>query len=469
MTNSVEVIILKKVILFLLALSFSINTVYAHEATIAKYDINFQTAYELMFNNNNSIKAILEEIRVKKYKKNAAMGEFLPKIGMNATFFHFDKDIRTEVSSINLNGESVAVPNLTIQDKNFAVFGFNAVWNIFTGGKILAMNSAARAELAGTNLKYKSLADNLTTKLVQNYYGLAFACDTAQVRKMVKDTTEEHLNDAIKMEKEGLIAKSERLHAEVAYKQAKKDYEASLKDVLIVEEALKNLIKADDIDLNGVSIQPQSYLFMFNGELPKLEELKTEAIKNNPDFKQTEVQKKLAQANYRANAANYSPTVSLFAYDVAAQDNLASQLPKFGVGAGVNFLLFNGFSRYNDLKAADAQRHEVKYLTVAAKNDIESLVVKNYNELLKFKELYESTSKSIESAEESLRCARLAFKEGYGTSLSVVDAETSLAAIKIQRLNALYNYDVKLAEILSNIGQSDKIFEYLKNSTEEKL
>lgn len=445
------------------------QNVYAMEAKIEKYDIDFKTAYELMFNNNNSIKAILEEVKVKKYKKNAAIGEFLPKIGMNATFVHFDKDIRTEISSLNLNGETVSIPNLTIQDKNLGIFGFNAVWNIFTGGKIIAMNSAARAELLGANLKYRALADNLTTKLVANYYGLAFAYDAAEVRKMLMTTTEEHLNDARKMEKEGLIPKSERLHAEVAYKQAKKDYDASLKDILIVEESLKNLIKADDVDLSGISVQPQSFLFMFNGELPKLEELKAEAIKNNPDFKQTDVQKKLAQANYRANAANYSPMVSLFAYDIAAQGNLASQLPRFGVGAGVNFLLFDGISRYNNLKAADAQRQEVKYLTIAAKNDVESLVVKNYNELQKFKEQYESTGTSIENAEESLRCARLAFKEGYGTSLSVADAETSLANIKIQRLNALYNYDIKLAEILSNIGQSDKIFEYLENSTQERL
>lgn len=460
---------MKKILLSLIITLLTINTALASNKVAESYDIDFPTAYELMFNNNNSIKAMIEDVKAKKYKKNSAMGEFLPKIGMNATFIHFDKDIKTEVSSINLNGSNVAIPNLTIQDKNLGVFGFNAVWNIFTGGKILALNSKARAELLGADLKYQALSSDLTTKLIQNYYGLKFALDVVEVRKNVLDTTEEHLDDAKKMEKEGLIPKSERLHAEVAYRQAKKDYETSLKDVSIIEEGLKNLIKADDIDLANVSITPHSGLFITNKELPTLEELKQEAIKNNPNFKQTEVQKRLAQANYRANVANYSPTVSLFAYDVAAQSNLATQLPRFGVGAGVNLLLFDGFSRYNDLKAADATRQEVKYATIAAKNDVESLVVKNYNELQKFKEQYESTDKSIESAKESLRCAMLAFKEGYGTSLSVIDAKTTLAGIKIQRLSALYNYDLKLAEILSNIGHSDEILEYIKNSTEEKL
>ena len=460
---------MKKFLISILIMFLTANFSFAIQAKVEKYEIDFPTAYELMFNNNNSIKAILEEINVKKYKKNAAIGEFMPKVGMNATFIHFDKDIGTGINSLPMMGTTVTIPNLVIQEKNVATFGFTALWNVFTGGKIWALNSAARAELAGSNLKYKSLSGSLTTRLVERYYGLALAQDIAEVRKMVKDTTEEHLNDAKLLEKEGMIAKSERLHAEVAYKQAKKDYDAAVKDVSIVEESVKNLIKDDDVDLTGITIQPLSHLFVYKGEIAGLDEWKKLALENNPDFKQTEVQKKLAQANYRANVANYLPTVSLFAYDVTAQSHLASQLPRFGVGAGVNFMLFDGFSRFNNLKAADALRKEVKYATFAAKNDIESLVVKNYNELLKYKEEYESTDKTIESAQESLRCAMLAFKEGYGTSLSVTDAQTMLASIKIQRLNALYKYDLKLAELLANIGESDKILEYIKNSAEEKL
>ncbi len=460
---------MKKIITAILTIFLTANFSFALEAKVEKYEIDFPTAYELMFNNNNSIKAILEEINAKKYKKNAAIGEFMPKVGMNATFVHFDKDIQVGGGSIPIMSTTVPIPNLVIQEKNVTTFGFTALWNVFTGGKILALNSAARAELAGSNLKYKSLSGNLTTRLVERYYGLALAQDVAEVRKMVKDSTEEHLNDAKLLEKEGMIPKSERLHAEVAYKQAKKDYDAAVKDVSIVEEGVKNLIKDDNVDLTGITIQPLSHLFVYEGKIAGLNEWKKSALENNPEFKQTEVQKKLAQANYRAHVANYMPTVSIFAYDVAAQSHLASQLPRFGVGAGVNFMLFDGFSRYNNLKAADALRKEVKYATFAAKNDIESLVVKNYNELLKYREEYESTDKTIESAQESLRCAMLAFKEGYGTSLAVTDAQTMLAAIKIQRLNALYKYDLKLAEMLANIGESDKILEYIKNSKEEKL
>ena len=271
------------------------------------------------------------------------------------------------------------------------------------------------------------------------------------------------------LEEVGIIAKSERLHADVAYSQALCDYNSALRDEEIAEEGLKNLIKAEDVNLSDVKVQILSSLFLYDKELDSLSAYKEKAIANNPDFKQTEVKKQLAKANYRAKAAEYSPVLSVFSYDIAASNNLSHQVPKFGVGAGVNFTLFDGLSRYNNLQAAKHLKEQVKYETLSAKNNIETLVTKTYNELLKYKEQYDSTNKSIESAEEALRTAELAFREGVGTSLSVTDAQSALSAIKIKRLNALYNYDVAFATLLSTQGNSEEISEYIKNSKEESL
>ncbi|MCR5261856.1 MAG: TolC family protein [Candidatus Gastranaerophilales bacterium] len=449
---------------------FITGITFAEENSKAEtYDIDFPTAYELMFNNNSHIKALLENINVHRYKKNSAIGEFLPKIYMNASFVHFNNDINTEIPYLPLGGQIVPIPNLTIQDKNVGTFGFTALWNVFTGGKIIAYNSAARANLLGADLKYKSMSNQLTVKLVKAYFGLSLAKDTEKVRKSVLDSAQKHLDDAEKMEKEGLIPKSERLHAEVAYRQALKEYNSAQKDVLIAEEGLKNLIKDENADLTNVSINPTSFLFVSSKELASLETLKEDAVKNNPDFKQTAVQKKLADANYLANVANYSPSISVVAYDIVGQGNLAKQIPREGIGVMGNFTLFNGFSRYNDLKAAKSLKKQVQHATNASKNDIEYLVAKNYNELFKYKEQYESSEKSIEKAQESLRCAMLAFKEGYGTSLSVTDAQTMLGVIKIQKLKAVYDYDVKLVELLANTGNSEAIFDYLKDADEIKF
>lgn len=466
------------VILFILSLMFNLNPVFAKKAKserngkteiqmleVIQTGLDFETAYELMMTNNNEIKAVLEEITQRKYEKKAALGEYFPKIGINASTVHFDKNVDVEMPPIL----GMQLPSLTLQDKNLSTIGFGAVWNIFTGGKIIAYNSIAGAKLESSDLKFKSVTDRLTTELVKRYFGLKLSRDIVSVRKQIADTTKKHLEDAILLEETGVIAKSERLHADVAYSQALCDYNSAIRDEEIAEEGLKNLIKADNVNLSNVKIIPTTPLFSYDNNLKDISTYKEKAIANNPDFKQTEVKKKLAKATYRAKAAEYSPVVSIFSYDIAGSNNLSHQVPKFGVGANVNFTLFDGLGRYNNLLAAKHLKKQVQYESLSAKNNIESLVTKTYNELLKYKEEYDATDKSTESAEEALRTAELAFKEGVGTSLSVTDAQSALSSIKIKRLNALYNYDVAYTVLLSTQGNTREISEYIKNSNKESL
>ena len=83
-------------------------------------------------------------------------------------------------------------------------------------------------------------------------------------RNYLTDGIGKHLKDAKLLEKEGIISKSERLHAEVAYADAMRDYKASLRDANVIEEGLKTLIKAQDANLKDVCIQPNSLLFVYD-------------------------------------------------------------------------------------------------------------------------------------------------------------------------------------------------------------
>ena len=78
-------------------------------------------------------------------------------------------------------------------------------------------------------------------------------------------------------------------------------------------------------------------------------------------------------------------------------------------------------------------------------------------------------TKSIENAQEALRTATLAFKEGFGTSLQVTDAQMMLSKVKIERLNSIYNYDVTLADLLKTNGDTNSILNYIITAKEEKF
>ena len=438
---------------------------------IERVELSFEQAYELMFENNNALKAYNEAIEKSKYEKRSAVGQFFPKVGMNATYLHFSDDMTlTSSGAMNMGGIPISFSAHTlIQDQNVFTFGGAAVWNIFTGGKLLSNHAAARAKLEATNEKYREIKDNLTLELVKRYYGLRLARDVVEVRKQVADGIGQHLKDAKLLEKEGMISRSERLHAEVAYSDAMRAYKASLRDANVVEEGLKTLIKSQNANLKDVYVEPSSLLFVYNDSTVDLPAMKENALENNPKLKQLQAKKKIMNAKYHAKTANYLPTISLVAYDVAAASHLSEAVPRAAFGVTGNWLLFDGLSRYNDVKAADSERKMVDYEIEDAKFNIESLVIKQYQELMKNKEQYDSSSKSIDDAKEALRTATLAFKEGFGTSLQVTDAQMMLSKVKIERLNAVYNYDVNLTDLLKTNGDTNSILEYIKSSPQEKF
>ena len=460
----------RRLILFLIAVCMSIQCVSATEIQkggIEKVDLTFEQAYELMLENNNALKAYNEMIKQMKYEKRSALGQFSPKVGLNATYMHFNEDLKL-TSSVPVMGHTLNATTL-IQDQNVFTAGGAVVWNIFTGGKLLSNHAAARAKLEASNEKYKEVKDDLTLELVKRYYGLRLARDVVEVRKQVADGIAQHYRDAKLLEKEGIISKSERLHAEVANEEAQREYKASLRDANVIEEGLKTLIKAENANLKDVYVHPSSLLFVYDDSSIDLAQIKTLSLTNNPQLNQLKAKKKALNAKYHAKMAEYSPTISLFAYDVAGVSHLSEAFPRAAVGGSANWLLFDGLSRYNNVKAANCERKMVDYQIADAQYNIESLINKQYQEMMKNREKYESSTKSIENAKEALRTSTLAFKEGFGTSLQVTDAQMMLSKVKIERLNSIYNYDVALTDLLKTSGDTKALLNFISDSEKEKF
>lgn len=436
------------------------------QASVQKVALTFDQAYQLMLENNYSLKAYREQIKKAKYEKNAAAGEYLPKVMLNTTYIHFSEPMTVSTPVPLMGGTSLTTP---IQDENAYLVGGAAVWNIFTGGKIVALNSAAKAKYEASNSKYSEIQDELTVELVKRYYGLRLAKDVVVVRQQVAEGIKKHLDDAKALEREGFISKSERLHAEVAYSDAQRQYKAALRDINVIEEGLKTLIKSPDANLKDVLVFPDSLLFMYEDSSIDVAAMKKNASENNPQLKQLKAKKKVMNAKYHSEVANYVPTVSIFAYDILGASSLSQAVPRFGVGGSANLLLFDGFARLNNVKAANADRHSVDFEIANAEYQIESLVTKQYEELMKYKEQYESSNAAIENATEALRTATLGFQEGLKTSLDVTDAQMFLSKVRIERLQALYNYDLTLCELLKTNGDTTAFINYTINSKGESL
>lgn len=87
-------------------------------------------------------------------------------------------------------------------------------------------------------------------------------------------------------------------------------------------------------------------------------------------------------------------------------------MPRWAVGAGVSFKLFNGLNREYKFSAAKSQVKQVEALNVKAQNDILTLIDKLYNEMTTYSVQLPSINTAHDFAVEYLRIKETAFKEG---------------------------------------------------------
>jgi outer membrane protein TolC len=179
-----------------------------------------------------------------------------------------------------------------------------------------------------------------------------------------------------------------------------------------------------------------------------------EARQRRPDLKAAESQFKAAQSNvnYTRNAG--LPTLSLGAGPSWAETGNVSSHGNT-IGLTLSLPLFSGFSTTYKVRNAEAQA-EAK----AAQRDQILLQValdvwKAYQNLATANQSIRTTIDLLTSAEQSERVALGRYKAGVGNILEVLNAQTALAAARLQRVQATFDWYVYRATLAKAIGALD--------------
>jgi len=139
-------------------------------------------------------------------------------------------------------------------------------------------------------------------------------------------------------------------------------------------------------------------------------------------------------------------------------------VPRWAVGVGVNIKIFDGLNREYKYSAAKQTARRVGALQNKAGKDISVLVEKLYNQMMNYRNQMTSIDASLNFAEEYLRMKNAAFLEGMSSSSDLIDAELNLAGVRTERLQAAYNFDLLLAQLLETAGISDEFPAYARRS-----
>jgi len=262
---------------------------------------------------------------------------------------------------------------------------------------------------------------------------------------------------AVKLKEQGQISRAEVLNAQVKLDIAKIETTKAEHKVDIVTSAFQKMIKSKNT--------PASSLFVSKhlGSKHRYTHKSTEhyAAIDILDAKSTQASAMIDIEE----AAWYPEVVGYGTMNLHKGNSPFEELaPTWMVGVGVKFDLFSRKDRAKEVEAAKVLHAKVASLKAQAQEDLSLAVQKTYNEILLYKDEFNSLSSSLSLAHENYRLRSLAFKEGLSTSVEVVDAQMLLSGAKTQRLNAAYNYVKKLAELCVLSGERDLFFKFEQSS-----
>jgi outer membrane protein TolC len=349
--------------------------------------------------------------------------------------------------------------DITIQEREFATCAASFLWPIFTGGKINAANKAALIKYETVEIENRQKSYELTNELIERYFGMVLAGQSLKVREEVKKTMLLHFGDAEKLQKQGQIANVELLNSKLILADSEREWQKSNRQIAILNDALLNTLAEKE----KIEIQPTTNLFYLDS-IESLDYYYRKALDKSPLLKQVNKKKELADEGYKAERSGHLPTIALTGmYDIVNKD-LSPYLPGYMVGIGMKWNLFEGNSQSRRVKALSYQKLQAEDFFQKASSDVQSAIHKNYEELNMHLEQLKMLNAAMELANEYFRVRNQAFREGLATSAQVADASLLLAKARIDRLQAMYAYDVSLSKLLYYAGITDQFINYMSRA-----
>lgn len=425
--------------------------------------LSFTEAWRRLQQANPALQAARAEVERKAAEHRATHSLSQPQVDIGATQTWIDRPIEIDLDPIRqaMLALHPAVPPAalpkfvtTVQSDAFVRGQVTAVWPLYTGGRITAGRRAGAAGEAEAQATLRQTENSLFTELVRRYYGLQLARAVQVTRTAVLAGVEEHLRQAVRLEEEGFVTRAERLHADVARAEARREKQKADRQVEIAGIALAGLLGDD------AAGQPGSPLFVVVAPLEPAATFAAAGAARQPALDYLAARRAQAAEAAAAEQGRMRPEVYWFGAKELNRGDLTLLDPDWATGIGVRFSLWDRTDRPSRLRAARALERRVGLLEADLRRNLHTLTEKCHREVVSAQEQYAALAETESLARENLRVRQAAFTEGQATSLEVVDAQLALARVETERAAAAYDFVVTLATLLEAAGDPARFFTY---------
>ena len=397
-----------------------------------------------------------------KIDQKLAKAVFLPKLTFNANYIRLNDDLTFDDDTQNLLiatqklliKEAVGIPfndpfpeNIplteitNLQDKNILKSSVDLDWVLFSGLEVTNAIKASKHKEASLNYIGIAEKDKIALKIIEAYDKLALV----YASKRVLNTSETYLDEqeyyVKKAIKNGLATPIGRKKIELAQQQlAAKQLDFNHNKTLLVEV------------LHQLTGENRGSLYLLNPILHSFSIDSLSSTEKRNEVKALEEAKKATLYKAKMEKSNFIPKLALKGHYEFIEDDLSLLDPKWYVGAGIKWNVFDG--RQSWLKSEKSKIESQKY-----REQIEDANEMIALSIIKAELTYESSlqnikiiQKEIELASDTYDMIDKQYKNNLVSINDVLDALNDLEKANFKLQESFFNQRRAVTDLLHAKG-----------------
>ncbi|MFG1498377.1 TolC family protein [Saccharospirillum sp. HFRX-1] len=379
-----------------------------------------------------------------------------PTLTLNSRYTQLNDDLSLSVDISALN--PLAPPmRETIQQDHYTTATLEATLPVYTGGRLQAAVAAADARIDDQQAQAEQQQQTVLLQLVDRYYSLVLASEAVDIRQRRLDSLDRQVYSAERREQEGLIATADRLAVEVERDEARRELSNAQADLELATLVYRQLVGASVPLPQPGQLAPLSA----NPDLDRLHQL---LLTQSPEIAQLQAKQQLAAAGADGSDASWLPTVALFGRYELLPDGLTALDPRWAAGVSMQWSLLDSGNRWHQRQAALARVDQVQQQRTQSESDLSSRLQLDYRDVRRAEANIDSLASTEALVQQQVELTQRGYHQGLSTDLDRIEAETALAAVRLQRLQAVIEQHQAMARLYIRAGDSAAFFALLDRS-----
>jgi outer membrane protein TolC len=177
------------------------------------------------------------------------------------------------------------------------------------------------------------------------------------------------------------------------------------------------------------------------------------AVRNRPELASARAQAAAASSQIRVARSGYLPALAIGATGASNGSNVSTFSGRtYSVNVGVQMPVFTGFSNQYDVAAASEQYQSALARAETTKQQIIQQVFTAYYTLRTSTNRVRTATDLLASAIQSETVARERYREGVGSIVDLLVAQSALANARAQSVDARWQWRTSLAQLAHDVG-----------------